>query len=76
MGKRNGYSGGMDQKLKSISLKVHQKYTIGVRICQKNNRFTDERLVRLLSSMRTAGGLLLQNEDWEALVNRPKGHLT
>ena len=42
---------------------------------EKNNRFTDERLVGLLSSMRTAGGLLLQNEDWEALVNRLKGHL-
>ena len=39
---------------------------------RKSNRFTDERLIRLLAAMRTPGGQLLQNDAWEALkVQRP-----
>ena len=34
---------------------------------RKTNRFTDERLIRLLAAMRTPGGQLLQNDAWEAL---------
>ena len=37
---------------------------------RKSNRFTDERLIRLLAAMRTPGGQSLQNDDWEALVQR------
>ena len=42
----------------------------GVPVPKKRNRFTDERLIRLVSSVRTSRGQLLQNEAWEALVQR------